>query len=833
MNDARLTARLAAAWSRLSHRRPWLPLTVAALLTAVALPSALTMRLDTDIKRMLPDDSPVVQEMETATAKVGGVGYFSVLAEHDDPDTAIRFIEAMAARVEAHPQVRAVIHENPVDFVREHQLLYVPQAELRELREVVEKERLRLNPFYVDLRTDDEKRAAAEHTTRKLERVRELRRPIDGMTRHHTSADGRVVAMQVRPRSAVTRIGLTRDIYQDLQREAAALKAEGGFPSDLQVHVSGSLRNKVDEYKAIVADIGQSAWLSALLVLAMLLILFRKPVRLVALTAPLLIGMSWAFGFAAAAIGYLNIITATLMVILFGLGIDHGIHLLERYLAERADGAPVLDALTATLTQTGRATTVSALTTAGGFLVMIGTDFKGFSHLGLIAGVSMLTIIAAYLLTLPALLTLLERRGWLIGATPAAPPRLDWKARAARSISARLMAAPTWIAPALAALLVVTGSVAATSLEFNDDFGTLLARHADQQEVRAKQQTVYRHSLTPGAVMIAPDAATADRIVAELKRRRARDHVSPTLGRIVSRADALPANQEARLAEIHAIAARITPAMVRRTEDPERRAWLSELRAARDLDALAWGDLPESIRNVFTPQDGSDDHMIFIFPAPHINRKDGAQARMFAADLSPVVVDGVDYHATGDALILATMLGVVLDQGVWVFVLALLASALLLLVQLRSLRHTLIALVPLGLGLALMATLLHLAEVSVNFYNMAIFAAVVGIGVDSAIHLTNRWLELGGEHTAGAAQRALADVGGPVTASVLTTVVGYVTLAASSHPGLQSIGQLAFIGIGSCYLASVTLFPLLLKGLEPDARPQTAQLPAGALTSLS
>ncbi|MEO1267411.1 MAG: MMPL family transporter, partial [Myxococcota bacterium] len=91
------------------------------------------------------------------------------------------------------------------------------------------------------------------------------------------------------------------------------------------------------------------------------------------------------------------------------------------------------------------------------------------------------------------------------------------------------------------------------------------------------------------------------------------------------------------------------------------------------------------------------------------------------------------------------------------------------------------------------------------------------IGVDTAIHLTTRWIELGGTH--GAAQRALTDVGGPVTASVMTTVVGYITLAFSSHPGLQSIGLLAFIGIGSCYLIAVVLFPLLLALMEPKPEP--------------
>ena len=61
---------------------------------------AATLYLDTNFEKMLPEDLPVVANMTRATAKVGGIGYFTVLAEHDDSDAARRFIGEMVERLD-------------------------------------------------------------------------------------------------------------------------------------------------------------------------------------------------------------------------------------------------------------------------------------------------------------------------------------------------------------------------------------------------------------------------------------------------------------------------------------------------------------------------------------------------------------------------------------------------------------------------------------------------------------------------------------------------------------------------------------------------------------
>ncbi|MEO1270171.1 MAG: MMPL family transporter, partial [Myxococcota bacterium] len=693
---------------------------------------------------------------------------------------------------------------------------------LKELRTAIDKERKRANPFFVDLRTKEERAKEQAEREEKLGDIREQRRKLNTMDRYHISDDRRLVAMQVRPLSAITSVHRTRDMYQYLVDEAQRLKREGNYPDGMKIYVSGNLRNAVEEYKAVVSNVADSAWVSALLVLLMLLIVFRRPIRLFALLVPLVVGLIWAISLAAIAIGYLNLITATLMVVLFGLGIDHGIHLLERYLRERTFGYGIHDSLVLTLGQTGKATLVSGLTTAGGFMVMVWADFKGFSHLGLIAGMAMLTIIAAYGLLLPPILILIERVPWLrrrmMTSDGGAGDPWFWP-----KLSDALSRVPNSLPVVVSIAVALGGAYAATLLSFNENFDVLMAPAPASKAALAKQRQVYTYGLRPAAVYVAPDDATAQAIAQELKRRKATDTDTPTLDRIITFQDVIPSDQAARLDTIHGIAAQISGNMIKKADDDEMRDFFKELRDAADLEAITWDDLPRPVQVIFTPLDGSKDRPVFVFST--INRRNGTEARMFSEDVRPIEVGGTSYVATGDTLILATMMDIVLRQGLLIFAMSLLTIGLLLWLQFRSLRHTFMALIPLSLGLGLMAILLAAFAVDVNFYNMAIFAAVVGMGIDSGIHLYNRWLDIGGADAPGAALDALGEVGAPVTASIATTAVGYLALALADHPGLHSIGILAFIGLSGCYIASVTLFPLILRLFERPSDPSSAVEP--------
>ena len=94
------------------------------------------------------------------------------------------------------------------------------------------------------------------------------------------------------------------------------------------------------------------------------------------------------------------------------------------------------------------------------------------------------------------------------------------------------------------------------------------------------------------------------------------------------------------------------------------------------------------------------------------------------------------------------------------------------------------------------------------------------IGNDAGAHLVHRYREEG----RGSILAVLRSTGEHVTMGAVTTMIGFAGLLLSFHPGLNTIGELAVVGIGTTLLAALVFLPALLQWMEdrskqPDAVP--------------
>ena len=97
-----------------------------------------------------------------------------------------------------------------------------------------------------------------------------------------------------------------------------------------------------------------------------------------------------------------------------------------------------------------------------------------------------------------------------------------------------------------------------------------------------------------------------------------------------------------------------------------------------------------------------------------------------------------------------------------------------------------------------------------NFYNLVVLPAILGIGEDSGVHLAHRYREEG----KNSMWQVLSSTGQHITMGSLTTMLGFAGLLFTNHPGLQSIGIMAVLGIGMTLLTSITFLPALIQWLE-------------------
>ncbi len=804
-------------------RHPLAVVALALALSALGLLSAAGLRIDTDLANLLPDDYPSVQALETLRETVGSETPVDVGVESPAFGANLAFAEALipealALRRGGEPLFTRAEFRKDTTFLSQNALYFASDQELDQLEAFLETAaedaRLEANPFFVDLDDDlglddDEDSADLEASLSNLQ-VREY--PV--------SPDSTVLAVRLFPSGAQTNIGGIRETYRRLDSLVAAM-APSGFHPAMEVTTAGRLLRQQVEIDAITDDVRGSFGLGAAAVLLFVVLYFfykavqvrglrrdvvlselaRLPVTAVLIGLPLLMSLAWTFGVAGLTLGSLNLMTSTLALVLFGLGIDYGIHFYARYTEERGRGRGVEDAAETTFVSTGLAVAVSAATTAVALFALTVADFRGFSEFGWIGGLGIVFALVAMLLVLPALLALAERWGLL---------RLEAGGAPAGAASRRPFPAVRLIL-ALSLVATLASLVALPNERFEYDFSSL------EPEYRAYYDRADRIAPALGgsgrrnpAYLVLEDTADVRPVVDELRRRAEEDTLILAVESLQERFPTTPAAARQKLDRLEAIRALADDPFLRRDSTGE----IARVRRAASTTApIPLGRVPDDLKRTFTSKSGEVGTFVIVYPAVNLS-EDARLSMAFSDAVGTVEANGTTYHAGSTSIVAAEMLRLMLAESPLMLGITFALIAGLMLLVFRSVRWTLLALLPLVVGVLWMLGAMVLTGVSLTFYNLVVLPAVLGIGNDCGVHLVHRYREEG----AGSLRTVLRSTGEHVAMGALTTMIGFSGLLLSFHPGLRSIGLLAVIGIGTTLLAALLFLPAVLQWLE-DRRP--------------
>jgi predicted RND superfamily exporter protein len=101
--------------------------------------------------------------------------------------------------------------------------------------------------------------------------------------------------------------------------------------------------------------------------------------------------------------------------------------------------------------------------------------------------------------------------------------------------------------------------------------------------------------------------------------------------------------------------------------------------------------------------------------------------------------------------------------------------------------------------------------ISFNYATSIVMPLLLGIGVDSGIHLVHRH-RLG---ESGPMDLLRTSTARAVLFSALTTAGSFATLAVSNHLGISSLAQLLTLGIALMLAANVIVLPAILALVDP------------------
>lgn len=789
--------------SRVILRRPRRVIAGAVLCLPFAAWIASGLVLDQDFGKLLGEDHPAVRDLTEILTLTGGTAFIVAAIDASNPSVAKAFADRLITDLEKQPEVLFVDGRFDVEFLEDRRLLYLSRAQLDDLVEettdFIDSRLAAASGLFVDL---DDTHEDIETFVRHLSTESQ---PEANLPKAYTIGDdGRYLYLFIRLRGNAGDLEFGRRALARVKDTIAANTV--GLYASMTVRFAGSVLVRAEEDERMQADLKRASILGFLGVVLLMVAFTRRLATLVLVSLPLLLGGALTFAFARIAIGHLNILTGFLAAILFGLGIDFSIHLFLRMQDERRRGASTTEAASVALTRTGPSVIAGALTTAGAMFVIAFADFTGYNEFGILAGVGILLMLVVALIVVPPLAVVLE-----------SPTRCAQRPRPpARSSMFPLQRARVFSIPVLLGTLafVVYSSVAlyqgevAFRTNWRDLKGTSPASDFDDYIGKSLGRSL---TLTmvylPDIAQLAELTRAVDRVRARLAARGRSSGIS----RMVSMRDLVPPDQEARLEPIR----RLRRQLERLAELPlsaQDRAERDRLIALTNVSPFEARDLPANLRRRFEPvsQNGTLALLItdYLF-------YDVDQVIAWASEMDELRHE-LEAASLGGARILSenwvagTMFGVILNDGPFILWGTIAIVVLILILAFRSLLRAVIVFSVLAAGLISIVGIMSLFNIGLNFMNAVIIPTIVGVGIDGAIHVYRRYLDDGPDSI----PTILREVVPATFLGSATTAVGFGVMLTAHHRGIESVGALALVGIGTTFLTTSVVFPLLLDFLH-------------------
>jgi hopanoid biosynthesis associated RND transporter like protein HpnN len=606
------------------------------------------------------------------------------------------------------------------------------------------------------------------------------------------------------------------------------------------VRLTGSPPLNEEELSSVVDGMGVATGLSMALVLGLLFWGLKSTRMALGNLLTLIVGLAWTAGFAAVAVGRLNLLSIAFAVLFIGLSVDFGIHFALRVREAMERGDTIAPAMRWAVETAGGPIALCAVAAAISFYSFMPTDYLGLAELGLIAGTSMIIALFANFTVLPAIMVLVT-------------PRLRHALRADGSTVQRsagsLIIRHSYVVMLGAGILAIAGAALVPQARF--DFDPIDLKDPSSESVMTLHDLMT--SGQSGAYdlgILAPNAAAAQKLAQRLQKL-------PEVKTVTTIDDYIPKDQDAKLAIIDQAALFLLPAFQGDKRPPpsaaERKAAVEKLRTTLDRrlaatnqatpltramrrldDALAKlkptpaalagldrrlisnlptrlddlreslqakkvtaADLPASLRNRMVTSDGR----VRVEVAPRGDVHDRAALARFVD-----AVQSIAPHATGAPAVIIgaanTIVGAFLEAGA----ISIAAIAVLILIILRRPGEVALVFAPLVIAALLTVAAAVLLGMPFNYANIIVLPLLFGLGVASGINLVMRARLLAPRLDSlfeSTTPRA-------VIFSALTTIASFGTMGFSGHRGTASMGILLAIALALTMTTSVIVLPALL-----------------------
>lgn len=556
-----------------------------------------------------------------------------------------------------------------------------------------------------------------------------------------------------------------------------------------------------------------------LLISFFLLVAYRDPVDLAGGVLTLGMTLVWVFGL----MGYLGIpfsdALTPILPLLLAVGIDFGIHIINRYREEREDGKPIGEAMEITGTQLSVAFLIVAVTTVASLAANLASPFDALQEFGIVASIGLMFTFLLFAIFLPAgkVATdrLRERTGLpTFGTTPLGHEN---------SLIGRILPVSIRFAKVAPIVLVLVVAVASGGIAY---YGTGLDTEFSQDAFFPEEDRVEQYQ------EVMPDPiAPADYSFIKVNRILEDDFDQGVIGSVTVFIDDIDIRSDGALRELDRGHRNPPETFATADRRAEANSVVSIMRAQANTDSAVTDAVRRNDRtgdgvpdrnvedvydalfeadeetSVYLTEDRSATRIEYQLTAEADASTATANAREIAEQLD------LDATATGELVVNQAVIELLTESSIRSLGVAFLLTTIVLVASYRLLEgrgvYGLLNLFPVLVGVAVLAGSMRLFGIPLTPINAPIFALSIGLGVDYTVHLMHRYVDER-ETTHDPAEALVISIrgtGGALTGSMLTTVTGIGVLYLALIPVISEYGILIALGVLYAYLSAILVLP--------------------------
>ena len=630
--------------------------------------------------------------------------------------------------------------------------------------------------------------------------------------------------------------------------------------------LTGMLVVGKDEMVTSEQGLALSMLIAVMLILLLMILSFRMYSVPFISGIPLFVGIMWTMGLAGFTIKRLNIMTAMYMVVLLGLGIDYAIHLLTSFMQERDDGNDFTTSVGNSLKKSGAGIFTGALTTAVAFFMLVIARSNVVRELGVVAGFGILSELVAMIIMVPALLGFRNHRLVKKGKseskllekfTPGFSiiSSLGTKIKGRPALFIFLMLAAGILLATQAGKVDVEGNMmkmeakGLESIELQDrmveEFGmapdVMSITMTDLDKMRPLGKRIKKLASVKAVESLIPyypsvkeqfvRAGLVEKFKGEIAPQSPEDSVDTGLlieeiyrlednllemsdlafmagmDRMFHKLNILTGRNEEGQKVAETVIDRLIAAIEENPESAEGLAYFQrafvpsfkeKLINMANTEEIIPDMIPPFILDSFRSRDGKDYLMNVI---PTQNPWDEEYRKVFTGQLETITD-----KATGMVLAANQMLEIVNQDGIKAAIAALIAIFILLIIDFRNIKLSLVTLLPLLLAFLSLFGIMAITGIKFDFVNIIAVPLLIGIGIDDVVHFNHRYLLEG----KGNMDRVIAKIGRAVLLTTLTTIIGFGSFIPSIMRAMRSTGIVLSIAMALAFLYSILLHPAVL-----------------------